>query len=294
MAADITHLFGGCSCERNQFVISIPRAARHEAQVFFDNTNASRRVHAAPVVAFLRVPLDFYHSATYAQFDNESHSSIKRTYNAPATRPGLPPTRRQFCGFCGTNLTAWNEALHSSRGRQEESTSNSLDYLDVTLGSLFSESLDKLEALSITPGSDSDGEEQEKEEEGEEEEAGSLEGTDAELRRTRLDEQQQQQQQQQQQVGADTDGIPIPVRTFRTNKQQQLHRLNDRGVPYFEDMIENSRLGRIRRQVGGQTSRHGTSSVQWEVIETIIGANDDRDPMPIGGSSPYKRQRLGS
>ncbi|KAM3425202.1 hypothetical protein BST61_g7159 [Cercospora zeina] len=287
MAADITHLFGGCSCERNQFVISIPRAARHEAQVFFDNTSASRRAHAAPVVAFLRVPLDFYHSVTYAQFDNESHSSIKRTYNTPATRPGFPPTRRQFCGFCGTNLTAWNEALHSS---SPHGANNSLDYLDVTLGSLFSESLDKLEALSITPGSDSDGEEQDEEE-------GSREGTDAGLRQTRLEEEERHhRQQEQQQVTATTDGIPIPVRTSRTTNQQ-LHRLSDRGVPYFEEMIQNSRLGRmIRRQVGGQTSRDGTSSVQWEVIETVIGNNnDDRNPMPPGGfSSPHKRQRLGS
>ncbi|GIZ42282.1 hypothetical protein CKM354_000555700 [Cercospora kikuchii] len=267
--ADITHLFGGCSCERNQFVISIPRAARHEAQVFFDNSSASRRAHAAPVVAFLRVPLDFYQSATYAHFDNESHNSIKRTYNTPATRPGLPPTRRQFCGFCGTNLTAWNEALHSSR---EHGANNSSDYLDVTLGSLFNESLDKLEALSITPGSDSD------------EEEGSLEGTDTGLRRTRLDDRQAG-------AASHSEGVPIPVRTSRTN--QRLHRLNDRGVPYFEEMIENSRLGRIRRQVGGQTSRDGTSSVQWEVIETVIGTNDDDDPIPIGGSSP-KRQRLGS
>ncbi|PPJ59537.1 hypothetical protein CBER1_08865 [Cercospora berteroae] len=266
---DTTHLFGGCSCERNQFVISIPRAARHEAQVFFDNSSASRRAHAAPVVAYLRVPLDFYHSATYAHFDNESHSSIKRTYNTPATRLGLPPTRRQFCGFCGTNLTAWNEALHSSR--EHGSNSNS-DYLDVTLGSLFNESLDKLEALSITPGSDTD------------EEEGSLEGTDSGLSRTRLDERSPA-------TGADAEGVPISVRTSRDSRQ--LHRLNDRGVPYFEEMIENSRLGRIRRQVGGQTSRDGTSSVHWEVIETVIGPNDDGDPVSVGGSSP-KRQRLGS
>jgi hypothetical protein len=41
--------------------------------------------------------------------------------------------RKQFCGYCGTHLNAWREA-------EEE-------WMDVTLGSLWSESLGLLERL---------------------------------------------------------------------------------------------------------------------------------------------------
>lgn len=40
-----------------------------------------------------------------------------------------------------------------------------------------------------------------------------------------------------------------------------------RGVPWFEEMIEGSELGRIKRRRGGQTSLDGRSKVEWEVVE---------------------------
>ena len=272
------HLYGSCSCERNQYIITIHPTASSNARVFFDNSSVSSkspiyiistdtvqhtdtgrpgRAQAAPLAAWLRVPLDWYSSTTYAYYDNESHSSIKKTYHTPSTQPNLPPTRRQFCGYCGTTLTAWNEATHS-RGYGN----NSSDYLDVTLGSLLNESLDKLETLSILP-SEPDSEEEE------------LQGTAAAVREASLEEPQQES------------GVSVPVRTSR----QSLHRMNDRGVPYFEELIENSRLGRIRRQVGGHTSPDGSSSVRWEVIETVMGGGDDQRSSG-NGSSPNKRQRL--
>ena len=41
----------------------------------------------------------------------------------------------------------------------------------------------------------------------------------------------------------------------------------NRGVPWFEDLVEDSQLGRIRRQKGGHTSADGTMSMEWEVVE---------------------------
>jgi len=48
--------------------------------------------------------------------------------------------------------------------------------------------------------------------------------------------------------------------------------MQGRGLPYFEEMVENSRLGRIKRRKGGHTSADGMRRVEWEVLE--IGAED--------------------
>ena len=47
-----------------------------------------------------------------------------------------------------------------------------------------------------------------------------------------------------------------------------------RGNPWFEEMIEGSELGRIRRRRGGQVSKDGSESVEWEVVE-IGGEEED-------------------
>ncbi len=66
------------------------------------------------------------------------------------------------------------------------------------------------------------------------------------------------------------------------------------GMPYFEEMVENSPLGWIKRQKGGHTSRDGRTTVEWEVTE--IG-----DDVPAGmittqetdaETSGSKRQKL--
>lgn len=46
------------------------------------------------------------------------------------------------------------------------------------------------------------------------------------------------------------------------------------GVPWFEEMIEGSELGRIKRQRGGQSSVDGRSKVEWEVVEFATEAGD--------------------
>ena len=57
-----------------------------------------------------------------------------------------------------------------------------------------------------------------------------------------------------------------------------------RGVPWFEEMIEGSELGRMKRRRGGQTSADGKTKVEWEIVEF---ASDEGDS---GISSGEKRK----
>ena len=45
-----------------------------------------------------------------------------------------------------------------------------------------------------------------------------------------------------------------------------------RGVPWFEEMVRGSEMGRIKRRRGGETSADGRSRVEWEVVE--IGGDE--------------------
>ncbi|KAF2163772.1 hypothetical protein M409DRAFT_25954 [Zasmidium cellare ATCC 36951] len=274
MAEAINHLFGSCACERNQYEVIIPAQSASLAQVFFDNTALSRRTQASPVTAWLRVPLDWYSSATIALFPDESHSSIKRTFNTPAQNPTLPPTRRQFCGYCGSHLTRWNEGLHAY------TTTNEAGYLDVTLGSLLNESLEKLEALRILPDTDS------------EEEEPSTEGL---VRGGTIDDEDHIPTNEDTPSGVDAPASHhlTHIRTATREATQPPHNLQNRGIPYFEEMIADSRLGRIKRRMGGHTSEDGRTSVQWEVVE-IGGGNGDEAMVDVSASSdePNKRVKL--
>lgn len=301
--ADINHLFGSCACERNQYEVVIPTQSASLAQVFFDNTALSRksrirlryldidgqtnrpstgRTQASPVTAWLRVPLDWYSSATIAFFPDEAHSSIKRNFNTPAQSPTLPPTRRQFCGYCGSHLTRWNEGLHAY------TTTNEAGYLDVTLGSLLNESLEKLEALRILPDDDSD-------------EDSSTAGAEGLIRGASINDEDHIPTTEATPSGVDAPVAPAPLSHIRTATREAMqppHNLQNRGMPYFEEMVENSRLGRIKRRMGGHTSEDGTTSVQWEVVEIGGGSGEDSPMMDVSASSssdpaaPNKRVKL--
>lgn len=280
MVDSINHLFGSCACERNQYEVLIPSSDASLAQVFFDNSALSRRTQASPVTAWLRVPLDWYSSTTIAHFPDETHGSIKRTFHTPASNPALPPTRRQFCGYCGSHLTQWNEGLHAGY-----TTTRPAGYLDVTLGSLLNESLDKLEALSIIPDLEENDDEEEEEEE---RPARGEQG----LRRGGIVNTEDHIPTNEQSAGR------VDARTnIAARAMQPPHLMSNRGMPYFEELVENSRLGRIKRQIGGHTSQDGSTSVQWEVVE--IGGSGGgvvASPEPMSGvdttSSGNKRPKL--
>ncbi|KAL8840179.1 MAG: hypothetical protein Q9205_006113 [Flavoplaca limonia] len=48
-----------------------------------------------------------------------------------------------------------------------------------------------------------------------------------------------------------------------------------RGAPWFEDMIEGSQLGQIKRKRGGYSSADGRSKVNWEVVEYTSEPGDN-------------------
>lgn len=56
------------------------------------------------------------------------------------------------------------------------------------------------------------------------------------------------------------------------------------GQPWFEDLIEGSELGRLRRRRGRQTSADGKTRVEWEVVEF------DSDGPPDWGTNAGKRK----
>lgn len=154
------------------------------------------------MTAWLRVPLNWYHSTTFSLYPDETHAAIHRAF----TPLHAPHTKRYFCGFCGTPLTYWSEQP------REES-----EFLSVTLGSLLGEDLRELGELGLLPQGALAGDEQ-----------GSI---SREL--TRNEE------------GTET-----------------------LGLPWFQDMIEGSQLGRIgRTRRGGGVSADGRTKVEWEIVE---------------------------
>ncbi|KAK1053660.1 hypothetical protein LTR33_014337 [Friedmanniomyces endolithicus] len=257
---DLTHLFGTCACQRNQYTIVIPPSSASLAQVILDNSSAAN--------PWLRVPLDWHHSTTFALFPDETHASIKRTFYSPASSPPSPPstdsadppedpadpthtrasrppppTRRQFCGYCGTQLTAWNEGLHGHGG----SSGAGGGFIDVAVGSMEGESLKRLESLRL------DGMDQDEDGDREEEEGGAR-------------------------VEGDTHGAASAadgkVGMQRPGQREAQPRSSgtSRGVSYYE----SSRLGRIKRRKGGHMSADGTRTVEWEIVE-MEGDDDDAE-----------------
>jgi hypothetical protein len=183
--------------------------------------NIAGNISAAPLTLWLRVPLTWYTSATFAQFPDETRSSIQRTFTSPF--PTASNSRRQFCGYCGTQLTSWHER-----------TKDDADHICLTVGSLLDEDQALLGQLGYLPSGDS----------------------------------------------SDEDGAILvgPSRSRSVVKSEP----QTRGAPWFEEIVENTRLGRIKQQRGGHSSRDGSVRVEWEVVEYTEG--DDADDESSGSS----------
>ena len=95
---------------------------------------------ANPLTLWLRVPLGWYTSATFAQFPDEDRTSIQRTFVSPFASN----SRRQFCGYCGTQLTSWHEQ-----------TRDDAQHICLTVGSLLDEDQALLGELGFLPGGES-------------------------------------------------------------------------------------------------------------------------------------------
>ena len=63
-----------------------------------------------------------------------------------------------------------------------------------------------------------------------------------------------------------------------------------RGAPWFEEMVEGSALGRMRRRRGGETSQDGRTRVEWEVVE-FDGGEDDGSSS--GGAVGVAKRKIG-
>lgn len=159
---------------------------------------------ATPLAAYIRVPLSWYHSTTYAFFPDETHSMIRRVY----THPSQDYSKRHFCGFCGTPLSYWSEEPRSEA-----------EFINLTLGSLLREDIRDLEDIGLI---NADGDE------------------DAPPR---------------------SEAAPAATPTKRTALQQSF------GVPWFDGLIEGSRLGNMRRSYGNKRSRDGQTSIEWDIVE---------------------------
>ncbi|KAF2017816.1 hypothetical protein BU24DRAFT_160060 [Aaosphaeria arxii CBS 175.79] len=219
-------LHGSCACGRNRYVVEIPEQEMQLAELRYDNTSASRHTSASPLTLWFRVPLSWYTSATFAQYPDETRSSIQRTFVSPFASN----SRRQFCGYCGTQLTSWHEH-----------TREDADHICLTVGSLLDDDQAVLGTLGFLPGGDS---------------------SDEEL--------------------SNATGL-ARTNTTRTVGRQETR---GRGAPWFEEWVENTRLGRLKQQRGGHSSRDGHIRVEWEVMEWTDA--DDADDE--GTSTPGKRK----
>ncbi|KAF2792035.1 hypothetical protein K505DRAFT_326427 [Melanomma pulvis-pyrius CBS 109.77] len=214
-------LHGSCACGRNRYVVEIPAKDAQLAELRYDNTSASRQHSASPLTLWLRVPLDWFTSATFAQFPDETRSSIQRFFISPFAAN----TRRQFCGYCGTQLTSWHERTHDDA-----------EHICLTVGSLLDEDQAALATLGFLPGGDSSDDD-----------------------------------------ASNTAGPSRPAQTRAVGRPEQL----SRGAPWFEEMVENTKLGRFKQQRGGHSSRDGSVRVEWEVMEwTEADDADDEAATP--------------
>ena len=188
------------------------------------------RTQASPLSAWLRVPLAWYHSTTYAFFDDETHSAIRRVYTSPRERDA----KRHFCGFCGTPLSYWSESPPSEA-----------DYISLTLGSLEGNDLRDLDELGLLP-------------------EGALEEWEVEEKA----------------------GGEAPTSTTVIGGEGQ-HAESLGVVPWFETMLQGSRLGRVKRSRGKRQTQDGRVRMEWEIVELLPDDNAE------GGTQGTGKRKLG-
>ncbi|KAI8217021.1 hypothetical protein K4K53_009522 [Colletotrichum sp. SAR 10_77] len=218
-------LRGGCQCGRNRYVIEpVPQQTSERVQVLF-HTDARHRVPlATPLAAMIKVPISWYHSSTHALFPDEAHSAIRRVFETPSSNP----SKRYFCGFCGTPLSYWTELPHTEA-----------DYIHLTLASLCGEDLRDLEDLGLIP----------------------------ELEET-----------ERQSV--------VPTTTTVIGRET-------RGVPWFESMIDGTRLGNLRHSQMVDQSRDGKVRVEWEIVEWTDADDGKTEDVEMTSNTGNGKRKLG-
>ncbi|KAJ5625058.1 hypothetical protein N7510_001367 [Penicillium lagena] len=142
-----------------------------------------------------------------------------------------PRSQRIFCGFCGTPLTLWTE--------EPESEAN---FMSVTVGSLFGEDQHVLEDLDLLPG------------DLEEEAVNAPAGSSSAL------------VPPSSQTTSSSVVVPSFGNTPGLTRSYRHGTLG--GIPWFEEMVEGSRLGRYMHQQRGMgVSDDQSTSIEWEISE---------------------------
>ncbi|KAF4585613.1 hypothetical protein GQ602_004918 [Ophiocordyceps camponoti-floridani] len=231
MTSELRPLRGGCQCGRNRYIISVPHDSIKEAQVLFNTEPAHQVSLATPLAAYIRVPLSWYQSTTFAFFPDETHSTIRRVY----THPSQQHAKRHFCGFCGTPLSYWSEKPMSEA-----------EYINLTLGSLMGEDLRDLDDMGLIP------------DQGDHEEAMAQSPT------------------------AVTRSSTSPAVASSSALRESS------GVPWFDGLVDGSRLGGMRRSQGVECSRDGAVRVEWEIVEFGSGSDVEMEESEL--ASPGKRK----
>ncbi|KAJ5816076.1 Glutathione-dependent formaldehyde-activating enzyme/centromere protein V [Penicillium robsamsonii] len=168
-----------------------------------------------------------------------------------------PQTQRVFCGYCGTPLTFWTE------DPIEES-----NFMSITIGSLLADDQRALDDLKLLP-QDSD-----------EETSRAGASTSSDLAPA---------------FETASSSVIVPPSNDSPNISRSLQHGRTGGIPWFEEMVEGSRLGRLMRSRRGMgVSDDQSTSIQWEFSEwhddgTNSFVQQDSDS---SGLSRGKRKRV--
>ncbi len=163
------------------------------------------------------------------------------------TSPHEVHTMRHFCGFCGTPLSYWSEEPRSEA-----------DFIQLTLGSLNSEDLADLEEMGLLPELESDEE--------------------AEVVVPRRESASAALVSRAQ---PDTEMLGTDERVVAVRGRETVG-----AVPWFDTLVEGSRLGNLRTTKGHGQSRDGSVRVEWEVVEWTEG--DDGSPPEMARNGKRK------
>jgi hypothetical protein len=159
-----------------------------------------------------------------------------------------------FCGYCGTPLTFWTE-----EPREEA------DFMSIAIGSLLAEDQRALDELDLLP------------DDFDEEAPRAGVSTSTTL------------------APAEDPTSSVIIPSFEEPKiSRSFQHGTTRGIPWFEEMVEGSRLGRLMRSRRGKgVSDDKSTSVEWEISEW----HDDgsvfiRQESESSGGSTGKRKRV--
>ncbi|KAF2140003.1 uncharacterized protein K452DRAFT_231104 [Aplosporella prunicola CBS 121167] len=236
-------LHGGCACGRNHYTVEVPRTSDQRARILLDNSRSNRHHQGTPFTAFLRVPLSWYHSSASPFFPDEPLSLIRRTFHEPEPEPAPE-----------TSTTAASSTTPSQQQHHHRAAAlrrQFCGYCGTPLSSWHERTPQDADFISLTLGSLREDDVRGLEELG-------LFGEDNEG----------EGGSESESAADERAALFAPLQVTPT-----------RGAPWFESLVEDSRLGRIKHSRGGYRSKDGSVREEWEVVEWGAGEGED------GGSS---------